>query len=36
MSEEENLKYMLDWGVMIISGGDEKVKEMGLKIKPRS
>jgi hypothetical protein len=36
MSEEENLKYMLDWGVKVISGGDSAVKEMGLKIMPRT
>ena len=36
MSEEENLKYMLDWGVKVISGGNSAVKEMGLKIMPRT
>ncbi|MCH7907212.1 MAG: hypothetical protein IIC92_05355 [Chloroflexi bacterium] len=34
-TEEENLRFLLDWGVKIVSGGSAEVKKMGLRIKPR-
>ncbi|MCH7594898.1 MAG: hypothetical protein IIB27_10320, partial [Chloroflexi bacterium] len=34
-TEEQNLRFLLDWGVKIISGGSAEVKELGLKIRPR-